>query len=348
MNALVSICIPNYNMQHFIGEALRSALEQTYTNIEVIVLDNASSDGSWELIQAVATNDLRIKCFRNDYTIRMVENYNKVLNYASGTYINLLSADDLIESKFVEKCICLFDDYDNLGYVFSDRLLIDNKGKIMPTNTFYEDSAIIKGIEEARVNIIGSHNAPSQMLIKRFCLDKVGGFDERFECSFDINCTIKLNLNYDLGYLKDKLCKYRTHSEMSTSFFKKSKLNVMEIYQTKLSILDELPDGAKQLAKYKDDMLRNFAKMCIYYAETFLLENDVRLSKEYLHLAASFWIDIELNDLYRFLLNCIDRKHEWCSEEYYEAKQEYFQRNDAEVPQRPPYELPPGSVVLSE
>jgi glycosyltransferase involved in cell wall biosynthesis len=89
-----SICIPNYNYGRYIGETIRSVLEQTYQNFEIIVADNASTDNSVEVVQSF--KDPRIRLIQNRYNIGFAPNLQRVTMEARGDFINLLSSDDLM------------------------------------------------------------------------------------------------------------------------------------------------------------------------------------------------------------------------------------------------------------
>ncbi len=115
---LVSILIPVYNRKTFIGACIESSLVQTYTNIEVVVVDNASTDGTWEICQQYAAKDQRVRVFRNDTNIGPVRNWKRCIDEASGLYGKLLFSDDLIESDFLEKTLPFLMKPD-VGFVYS-------------------------------------------------------------------------------------------------------------------------------------------------------------------------------------------------------------------------------------
>lgn len=116
---LVSILIPTYNRQDFIAETLESALSQTYSNIEVIVCDNASSDRTPEIVQGYVAKDSRVKFYRNDANLGPVLNWEECLKRATGEYTHILWSDDLIEPLFLEKTLALFQQKTDLAFVFS-------------------------------------------------------------------------------------------------------------------------------------------------------------------------------------------------------------------------------------
>jgi glycosyltransferase involved in cell wall biosynthesis len=94
-----SICVPNYNYAHYIGKTLDSVLNQDFTDFEIIIVDNASTDHSWEVIQSYVQRDPRIKAFRNSANIGFAPNLQCSSEKASGDYIIMLSSDDTMEPK---------------------------------------------------------------------------------------------------------------------------------------------------------------------------------------------------------------------------------------------------------
>ncbi len=102
---LVSILIPTYNREGVIEKTIRSALDQTYTDIEVVVVDNASTDETWTRIQAMANADPRVRAFRNDRNLGPVANWLACAQVAKGHYAKILWSDDLIAPSFVSRCV---------------------------------------------------------------------------------------------------------------------------------------------------------------------------------------------------------------------------------------------------
>lgn len=117
---LVSILIPVYNRESLVVSALKSALSQTYTRIEVVVGDNCSTDHSYEVIQKYAKRDSRILCFRNNENVGPVKNWIECLRRSSGEFIKILFSDDWLECDAVERYIRPFVERDDVGICFSD------------------------------------------------------------------------------------------------------------------------------------------------------------------------------------------------------------------------------------
>lgn len=107
---LVSIVIPVYNREQYIGAAIESAVNQTYRNIEIIIVDNCSTDSTWDILNKWVNKDQRIRIFQNKTNIGPVLNWNECFKNAVGEYIKILWSDDWISIDFVEKAMCVFDD----------------------------------------------------------------------------------------------------------------------------------------------------------------------------------------------------------------------------------------------
>ena len=115
MDKLVSILIPTFNNEDFVQEAIRSALDQTYENIEIIVVDNQSTDGSWARLKAISEKESRVKVYQNEGNYGPVKNWIIAAHKATGYYAKFLWSDDLITPDFLEKTLALM--YDDVGFV---------------------------------------------------------------------------------------------------------------------------------------------------------------------------------------------------------------------------------------
>lgn len=117
---LVSILIPVYNREKIVSRAIDSALAQTYRNIEIIICDNASTDGTWSVLQEYAEKDNRVKIFRNETNVGPVRNWKECLNHATGEYVKFLWSDDEILPTFVETMLRPVLNDPQVGFAWSD------------------------------------------------------------------------------------------------------------------------------------------------------------------------------------------------------------------------------------
>lgn len=124
---LVSIIIPVYNRENVVRRALDAAISQTYTNIEVIVCDNASTDNTWLTLQGYASKDNRVHIFRNSKNVGPVRNWSECLKHTRGKYIKILWSDDSMTSDFIEKTLPILENNSNVGFVYTKTKMITPK-----------------------------------------------------------------------------------------------------------------------------------------------------------------------------------------------------------------------------
>ena len=127
---LVTIAIPTYNRADFyLPQALRCALNQTYANLEIIVSDNCSTDGTKALVSGI--EDSRLRYFRHELNIGANNNFNFCFEQAKGSYVLLLHDDDMIDPDFVTSCIDAAKGLTEAGIIRTGTRLIDSQGKVV-------------------------------------------------------------------------------------------------------------------------------------------------------------------------------------------------------------------------
>jgi glycosyltransferase involved in cell wall biosynthesis len=306
-----------------------------------LIVDNVSTDRSLDIARTWAATDNRVivkKCRKH---LNPLDNWNRCLGHAAGDYIVFLHADDLLQKDYLRRCLALYRDFPKLGYVYCDKTYIDTAGVAARFTPFYRESGIIPGFSEARVNLLGWHVVPSQMLIRKTCMRAIGGY--RFSDMFPVYL---LNLGFDVGYLNAPLIAYRRHKTSITSQSIKDKVMITALYLTKMRVLNHfLPNAAYHLRELKADIRRHTAKTCLStYAFPLLAENQTRLCEEYMALARGFCLDIENTPRYRFLEGAV-QQGEWTLAALTEAW-------ELVAPERTnsgaPYPLPEGAISISE
>lgn len=119
---LVSILIPVYQRENFIAAAIECAQRQTYENIEIVIVDNASSDRTWEICQAYAAKDKRVRVYRNEVNVGPVGNWKRCIDYARGYYVKILWSDDEIAPEYLDKAVAVFNEGD-VAFVFTSAII---------------------------------------------------------------------------------------------------------------------------------------------------------------------------------------------------------------------------------
>lgn len=129
MHPLVTIAISAYNVEEYISAALESIIAQSYTNLEILCIDDASSDATWDIMRDFAKRDKRIRLLRNDKNRGLAYNRNISLENARGEWILMADGDDLLHRLLIEKVITTVTDND------ADMVMWDYK-------EFYDDSTV--------------------------------------------------------------------------------------------------------------------------------------------------------------------------------------------------------------
>lgn len=138
MNCLITIITPNYNCEKYISQTIESVLAQTYSNWELIIVDDCSTDKSYQIALDYASKDKRIKVIKNDTNSGAAISRNKALDIAKGEYISFLDSDDLWEPDKLEKQL-QFMKNNNCDFSFTRYNLIDEDN-----NTLKKTAKIVK------------------------------------------------------------------------------------------------------------------------------------------------------------------------------------------------------------
>lgn len=123
----VSVGLPVFNGESYIEEALDSILAQTYTNFELIISDNASTDRTPEMCRDYAAKDSRIRYFRNPENLGGVPNYNRTFELSSGEYFKWAAHDDVLAPTFLEECVQVLDGSPDVVLVHPQTKIIDQR-----------------------------------------------------------------------------------------------------------------------------------------------------------------------------------------------------------------------------
>lgn len=124
----VSLGIPLYNESEFLEETIISLLNQSFKDIEIIAIDNHSSDDSFKILEKYSEKDKRLKIYKNKANIGQSENFNLVFEKSEGEYFSWIGAHDKYEKNYVEKLVNKFKKNQNISVAFSNVSNIDKKG----------------------------------------------------------------------------------------------------------------------------------------------------------------------------------------------------------------------------
>ncbi len=127
---LISLMMPMYNTVQFLNAAVNSVLAQTYPNWELVIVDDASDDGSYELATALALKDPRIKLHKNESKLGIARNRHRAAGLCTGEFIGHIDSDDMLERWALEEMLRVFNSKPDVALAYSDFAQVDVKGKV--------------------------------------------------------------------------------------------------------------------------------------------------------------------------------------------------------------------------
>jgi len=161
-NPLVSICIPVFNRADLMWRTIESCIHQTYRNIEIVVVDNASTDNTREVVLEYARKDPRVKYFRNDTNIGGGRNFLKCVEHASGEFAQPLGSDDWLSRNYIEEGVAQFARYPDVAAILANVLTFE----------FQKNSSSFRFLDEMLIRP-GTHSA--EWFFRGIYLGGVGG-----------------------------------------------------------------------------------------------------------------------------------------------------------------------------
>jgi GT2 family glycosyltransferase len=213
---LVSIVVPAYNAERFLGEALASIRAQTYRNLEIIVCDDASTDATSAIAQG--TGDERVRYLCNESTLGGYGAMNRGAGESRGEFVAIYHADDVYDPRIVEREVEFLRQHREVGAVFCLDRFIDETGSEYARLKLPESLANIRVLDAGTLaeNLLRHKNTflrtPSVMF-RRTAFDAVGGFDQKgFGIAADLDMWARVSLEYPIGLLDEYLMGYRHYT----------------------------------------------------------------------------------------------------------------------------------------
>lgn len=253
---LISICIPTYNGADFLQECLDSALAQTHTAIEILIVDDCSGDATLEIAQAAARRDPRIRVERNDSNLGLVGNWNRCVELARGEWIKFLFQDDLISPDCLQTLLAEAQSQGRRMVACERDFLFDDTISEMLRTVYGRNQALIhevlapqRGISAAAYatrilrrinnNYVGE---PTVTLLHRDLFKDHGLFNPEIAQLCDVEYWSRIISHEGLAFVPRRLATFRAHGQATSA------LNRSELKAFRATGLDNLA--------MLDDMLR--------------------------------------------------------------------------------------------
>lgn len=242
MKPLVSICIPTYNAAIYIAEAMDSAIAQTYSNLEIVVSDDASKDNTLSIIKSYK-NKITIPIYVYEHEHKGIgANWNYCVTQAKGDYIKFLFQDDVLKPNCILKMMEMALANPSVGLVYCKREFIYQRltTKLKDFISYYGnlheywDKIIVsQGILSGKTYLKDKHllnspknkiGEPTNVLLAKTCFDTVGWFNEELQQALDSDYWYRVMCYYDVGFIDDFLVNFRLHDKQASNINKKREI----------------------------------------------------------------------------------------------------------------------------
>ncbi len=214
MNPKISICIPTFNRSDLLEKALKSVSVQTVKPFEVIVVDNASTDDTKEVVARY--KKWGVKYFCNRKNVGMANNWNVCIKKSKGDFLTFLHNDDVISPEWYQVMCKAVQDHPKVKFFTSSLLVIDADERVLHCYHTFSSSQLIP--KEQAMRAFYTHLLPglaplASNLYHKSIFTKIGGYDANMQTEADFEHSIKILKNYDVYYIHEPIFAYRVHAK---------------------------------------------------------------------------------------------------------------------------------------
>jgi len=302
---LVSICIPNYNNEAFLDQCLQSALKVNYSNKEIILYDDNSTDNSIKIAQKYSPE---IKIIQNPINLGQPANTNKCIRESNGKYLVILHSDDYLLPNFISDLISILEKHPQVAYAVGERLETNEVGTETKIKPFYNTNCIVPGVKQAKVFMMTSF-LPCQVLLRREIFNKIGGINENHIVNLDGLLWFTCSLYGDMGYIQTPVAAYRSHPKSTTSQYNQTIDHMIEYYATLKEMIHQA-NGINYIQDNVDTAILKISHLCVRYCHDAFKARNYTLVRKYLALAQVFDLSIVEDDIFQLLNTCLNSKNE--------------------------------------
>jgi hypothetical protein len=209
----VSIIIPSYNHERFVGRAVESVLTQTYQDFEIVITDDASTDGSVDILSSYARQDPRIKLFVNRFNYE-THAVNHCIQQSSGEYIGILSSDDEFYPAKLEQQVDFLDRHPEVAAVFTQVRIVDEQNRDFadashPYNAIFQQPNRSRHAWLRRFYFEGNCLCHPSVLVRRSVYETLGVYNPLMGALDDLDMWVRVCLRHEIHILGDTLVNFR-------------------------------------------------------------------------------------------------------------------------------------------
>jgi glycosyltransferase involved in cell wall biosynthesis len=204
-NPLVSVTITNYNYARLVGRAIESVQRQTFADLEIVVVDNASTDDSVNVVRKYMHDDRRIRLIVNPENIGVARNHKRSSDEARGTFLLHLDADDwIIDPDALQSQVDMLNSDPDISFVFSPVVIAEREDQAMVIGRPFDQDTVVPGETAIRsIVMVGVTNSGLMMRMSAF--RNFGGYNLDYKIIFDIKLAVDLCGQGKVGYINRPL-----------------------------------------------------------------------------------------------------------------------------------------------
>jgi glycosyltransferase involved in cell wall biosynthesis len=206
----ISVLMPAYNAEKYIGEAIESILSQTLTDFEFIIIDDCSIDRTWKIIQDYTSKDRRIIALKNEKNLGIAGNRNKLVGLARGEYIVWQDADDISMNYRIEHQYDYMKNHKDVGICGGWLKFFNDKGKSSLRKYKEKDEDLRKTIFRY------SPVAQPAAILRKEAIKQAGLYDINYPPAEDLDMSFRIGMKYKFANLQEPVIKYRENDTSAT------------------------------------------------------------------------------------------------------------------------------------
>ncbi len=288
MNPLVSIIIPTYNQKpDFIIDCINSAITQSYTDIEICISDNHSSNEVPEILYKYAKADTRIKIIRPPAHVSVINNFLFAASNATGKYICFISSDDILLPTCIEELVNILEQNPEVAIAHSNAIHFTPDGNETFEWNHFNGQTGIHDLEDGMEKIIGHrYTYMAGVLIRNDLYRQIENpkdsikYSENITYSWDTYLLFRLLELGKIAYVNHPLAKVRVENEQRENI---NAFVLQDLYYTYLwlegsNLMKRIPDASRKINQIKVDLVYRYLPILVYKRLSKILSREQYLS----------------------------------------------------------------------
>lgn len=274
----VTVGIPSHNAAPYLAAAIDSVLAQDFGDFELVVSDDASTDGTSEILERYT--DPRFRAVTSHERLGQSGNWNRCLELACGEFVVLLHADDELRPGFLRRAVSVLDASADVGLVHCAVRHIDEAGKPLFLQALFDEDRV-DGEEVVLTHLLldGCVINPAGVAVRRSVYERVGGFTDKIVWGVDWHMWIRIALRYPVAYLAEPLALYREHGKSGTTAVMASGRNARDEAWLIHDVFNSMRESRPDLYRLKRDAKRGAAHRTWCFAESLCEAGDMRAAR---------------------------------------------------------------------